>query len=144
MGAMGAHSLSTLLLKNTSIKELLVTGNKLGPQGASILAHTLQFNKSLKKLDLSFNEIGPSGAGALASVFKHVSLVSLNLRCNELGPAGGKLIAKKLRECSDSLKILVVADNHIGQAVACLIGQNFKGSCAELLVNFGHKSKPAA
>ena len=114
-----------------------MTGNKLGAEGASILAHTLQFNKHLMALDMSFNEIGPSGAGALASVFKHLNLARLNLRCNELGPAGGKLIANKLRECSKTLKILVVADNHIGPEVACLIGQNFKGSTADLMRNFG-------
>jgi Ran GTPase-activating protein (RanGAP) involved in mRNA processing and transport len=89
---------------------------------------------------MSFNEIGPSGAGALGSVFKHVNLVSLNLRCNELGPAGGKLIAKNLRDCSDTLKILILADNHIGQAAASLVGQNFKGNTSTLLTMFGHKT----
>ncbi len=120
-----------------------MTGNKLGAQGASVLAHTLQFNKYLEILDLSFNEIGASGAGALGSVFKYIKLVKLNLRCNELGPAGGAIIAKHLRGCSKTLKVLILADNHIGQEAASLIGQNFKGSTADLLTAFGYTPTPA-
>jgi len=53
IGPLGAHFLADSLQKNTTLQELHLYGNELGPEGAKELAQALVGASSLKVLDLT-------------------------------------------------------------------------------------------
>lgn len=52
----GAKSIASGLIKNTSLESLNIKGNVIGDQGIILLANALRQSK-LRELDISLNEI---------------------------------------------------------------------------------------
>ena len=116
IGPSGASAIiAHYLLNNTSLEELDICNNAIGPDGAAAIATAISDNKTLKILQISNNNIGPSGASAIAhSLLNNTSLEELNICKNAIGPDGANAIAKSLTKNS-SLNRLDMKYNCIGE-----------------------------
>ena len=65
-----AAALAAVLEANTTLTNLDLQGNNIGPAGAESLATALKTNRTLTNLDLFGNNIGPTGAESLATALK--------------------------------------------------------------------------
>ena len=93
-----AAVLATVLEANTTLTNLGLQGNNIGPAGAVSLATALKTNTTLTNLDLSYNNIGSAGAESLATALKtNTTLTNLNLSLNNIGPAGTESLATALK-----------------------------------------------
>ncbi|CAH3190781.1 unnamed protein product, partial [Porites lobata] len=98
IGPVGAESLATALKTNTTLTNLDLSYNNLGPAGAESLATALKTNTTLTNLDLFHNNLGPAGAESLATALKtNTTLTNLHLSYNDLGPAGAESLATALK-----------------------------------------------
>ena len=106
---------STLLFKKkTSLKELDLTGNYLGPATAESIGAALTTNTTLICLDLSVNNLGPSGATSLATALKtNTTLTKLYLSDNNLGFSGAESLAAALKTNS-TVTELNLSKNNLG------------------------------
>ena len=106
---------STLLFKNkTSLKELVLTGNYLGPATAESIGAALTTNTTLTCSDLSVNNLGPSGAASLATALKtNTTLTKLYLSDNNLGFSGAESLAAALKTNS-TVTELNLSKNNLG------------------------------
>ncbi|GBP27040.1 Leucine-rich repeat-containing protein 74A [Eumeta japonica] len=79
------YHLGRMLEENFTLKELNLTGCRIGAEGARLLFSGLPVNRSLKRLNVSRNELGDDGAGYLAKAivdgagFRHLNLSYNNL-----------------------------------------------------------------
>eukprot|EP00326_Haptolina_ericina_P025871 CAMPEP_0181197378 /NCGR_PEP_ID=MMETSP1096-20121128/16006_1 /TAXON_ID=156174 ORGANISM="Chrysochromulina ericina, Strain CCMP281" /NCGR_SAMPLE_ID=MMETSP1096 /ASSEMBLY_ACC=CAM_ASM_000453 /LENGTH=123 /DNA_ID=CAMNT_0023287279 /DNA_START=33 /DNA_END=401 /DNA_ORIENTATION=+ len=103
----------------TSLTELSVADNNLGPSGAQAIAEGIKATKSLKKLDISnrkgssSGDIKSEGAKYIAeAIAVNASLTSIDLEWNKLGPEGAKALAPALRD-SPSLTYLCLSYNDL-------------------------------
>ena len=118
IGPAGAESLATALKTNTTLTNLDLQGNNIGPAGAESLATALKTNTTLTNLDLSSNNIGPDGAESLAKALKtNTALTNLYLSGNNVGPAGAESLATVLKT-NTTLTNLHLSGNNIGPAGA--------------------------
>ena len=115
IGPAGAESLATALKTNTTLTNLDLQGNNIGPAGAESLATALKTNTTLTNLDLSCNNnIGPAGAESLATALKtNTTLTKLALSSNNVDPAGAESLAKVLKP-NTSLTNLDLSSDNIG------------------------------
>ena len=114
LGPTSAESLAPALKTNTTLIKLNLSINNLGPAGAESLATVLKTNKTLTKLNLSINNLGPGGAKSLATTLTtNTTLTDLDLGANNLGPAGAKSLAKALQS-NTTLTILYLSRNNLG------------------------------
>ncbi|KIC75377.1 hypothetical protein DB41_HN00090 [Neochlamydia sp. TUME1] len=128
IGPEGASALAKSLENNSSLIKLGLSSNKIGPEGASALAKSLENNSSLIKLGLSSNEIGPEGASTLAkSLESNSSLTELGLSSNKIGPEGANALAKSL-ETNSSLIKLDLSSNKIGPEGASTLAKSLKSN----------------
>ena len=112
-----------VLANNTSLTSLVLGNNYIGNEGAKALAN----NTTLKSLNLSDNQIGPESAKALAN---NTSLSSLDLSYNQIGLEGAKTLAK-----ITSLTSLVLVNNQIGDEGAKILANNTSLSSLDLSYN---------
>ena len=78
-----ATVLATVLEANTTLTNLGLQGNNIGPAGAVSLATALKTNTTLTNLDLSYNNIGSAGAESLATALKtNTTLTNLDVGGN--------------------------------------------------------------
>ena len=113
-----AAVIAAVLEANTTLTNLNLFNNNLGPAGAESLATALKTNKTLTDLYLAGNNLGPAGAESFARALKtNTTLRNLNLSSNNLGPAGAELPARALKR-NKTLTNLYLADNSIGPAGA--------------------------
>lgn len=105
--------LGKFLQKNTTLKQLFLTGANLDDDGVQILAESLHKNQSLQVLCLAHNHIGDKGAEALAKMIESSNLAVLNLQQNRIGPKGAKALAKKLQK-NRRFTCLLLDHNSIG------------------------------
>ena len=118
VGPAGAESLATALKTNTTLTNLDLSHNKVGPAGAESLATELKTNKTLTNLDLSQNNLGPAGAESLATALKtNTTLTNLVLISNELGPADAESLATALKT-NTTLTNLNLSRNNLSPAGA--------------------------
>ncbi|XP_013189038.1 leucine-rich repeat-containing protein 74B-like [Amyelois transitella] len=81
----GCFHLGEMLIDNISLRELNLTGCRIGSTGARRLFHNLHLNQALKSLNLSRNDLGDTGVELLAkAIFKGADLRQLNLSFNKL------------------------------------------------------------
>ena len=87
-------------LNNKTLQTLNVIHGNLGDQGAKAMAGLLTRNKTaLTSLDIDLNHIGPQGAIAMGEALEtNTMLTSLNLHANEIGVTGAYAIAKALAQ----------------------------------------------
>ena len=93
---LGARLLAFLLPHATSLTNLCVRCNELGPEGAAALAAQLRACPALSSLDLAQNYLGAGGAAALAEGLRGSAVTSLNLAFNGVGAGGVAKLAAVL------------------------------------------------
>ena len=103
LGVASAVVIASLIQGNASLTECNLRNNSLGEKGATILCDALRESKvtSMQELNLSDNGIGPAGAKAVAAMAAVVaSPTSLNLAQNNLGGETGYVKAAKVKGAS--------------------------------------------
>ena len=93
------------VLKDWSLKMLIVANNEIGAEGAAALAKALEVNASITNIDLDYNKIGADGAAALAKALEvNASITNIDLNSNQIGD-GAAALAKAL-EVNKNITIL--------------------------------------
>ncbi|OQS07351.1 hypothetical protein THRCLA_00637 [Thraustotheca clavata] len=94
----GIEALAEALAMNSTLTQLDLRNNSIGPDGATILATGLKRNRTLQELDLRWNEIGSVGGHALAEMLQvNRSLVRMHLMGNDVSMATIEVIEACLR-----------------------------------------------
>ena len=141
IGKPGAQALSQALTRQCkALSTLILQGCKIDGTGAEFLAEMVKQNKTLTRLDIPYNNIGPTGAAALAEALPlNRALMQLDLRGNGLGPSGGLALANGLLHARQHhLRVVKVADNKLGEAVASAVAAAMRGTASEGLLGFNH------
>lgn len=97
----GAKELAMFLKGETNLSRLLLEWNNIGlfDHGMIELANALTVNTTLTELDLRNNNIGPTGAQCLAKALRrNTTLTSLDLRWNCIGSVGGQDLVSALEK----------------------------------------------
>ena len=103
----GVILLKRSLLKSSSLREVNLERNRLGPQETMVLCKALESHPHLHSINFSTNNIGDAGAEAVTRLLaKLTSLQSLNLRGNNIGP----LAMQSLCECLNAYNTLTLID----------------------------------
>ena len=113
----GAVELATALCKNTTLRELNLSGNPIGEhvEGVTAIATMLVENKSLTRLLLIDCHISGHGAGELAAALcKNSTLQTLNLDRNPIGVEGASSMSDMLQH-NTSLAWLYMSDDSVGE-----------------------------
>ena len=117
IGPTGAESLATALKTNTTLTHLDLSGNNIAPGGAVSLATALKTNTTLTNLDLQGNNIGPGGAVSLAAALKtNTTLTKLDLQGNNIGPFDAESLATALKTNTTLTNLCLSYGNNIGPA----------------------------
>lgn len=109
-----AEAFAKELRNNMQLKELDMSGNKIGSRGLVALAKILKYTQ-IKMLYLSGGQIGNSGIEALAKVLKDTQILSLNLVSNNIGDVGAVALAAGLKDSKVSW--LNLSYNQIGEVL---------------------------
>ena len=113
----GAVELATALCKNTTLRELHLSGNPIGErvEGVTAVATMLVENKSLTWLGLRGCHISGQGAGELAAALcKNSTLQTVDLDCNPIGVEGASSMSDMLQH-NTSLRQLHMRDDSVGE-----------------------------
>jgi NLR family CARD domain-containing protein 3 len=127
----GGNIIRDLMNGNTTLHELSLKYNALGPQGALGLGQGLasSSNQFLQNLDLSFCSLGNEGlkhlvaavatttssSSSSSSTSCNSSLTNLKLGFNNIeGAEGGRLVMMLLHGFASSLKAISLDGNHLG------------------------------
>lgn len=96
LGDAGVRNLCAALLHHATIKSLGLCCNGIGPEvGTESIAQLLEANKSLRDLSLTGNKIG-SGVAKIAAKLPHTGLTRITLSNNEIDDTGLASIAKAI------------------------------------------------
>ena len=126
IGPAGAESFATALKTNTTLTHLHLFHNNIRPAGAESFATALKTNTTLTNLHLFHNNIGPAGAESLATALKtNTTLTNLYLSDNDIGPAGAESLATALKR-NTTVTHLYLSHNNIGPAGAELLARALK------------------
>ena len=119
IGPAGAESLATALKTNTTLTNLDLLGSNIGSAGAESLAKALKTNATLTNLNLTGNNIDSAGAESLARALKtNTTLTNLSLFYNYIGPAGAESLATALKTNTTLTNLYLSYGNNIGPAGA--------------------------
>ena len=110
----GASALARALLKNSTLKCLVLGSNFIRDSGARAFADALQKNSSLTQLDVSENDIGDLGTEAICKALQsnHV-MTHLILRSNTIDDSGVEALARALQSPATQLSCLGLAGCNI-------------------------------
>ena len=112
-----------LILENKTIETLQLWNNKLCSDGARIIAKAMIKNTSIKALHLGWNSIGDAGASWIARMLnQNCTLEELNIRNNDIQIWGGEILASAL-EANTTLQLIHLDDNRVGTKGAYAISQ---------------------
>ena len=116
-GAAEAAAVASLLCKRKDVELLDLSYNKVDDEGAESLSVMLRENSSLKELNLCGNQIGPGGCAALCAALSSEGgggggILFMDLSCNPLEDDGGRAVAEML-ECNDTLQLLNLSDTEL-------------------------------
>ncbi|XP_024535792.1 leucine-rich repeat-containing protein 45 isoform X1 [Selaginella moellendorffii] len=112
-----ADELAELIRSCEHLQRLLLEGNSIGLARTGILSLTsaIALSSTLTELDLRNNRIGPSFAAALANAIRGTrSLCFIDLRWNSIGPSGAAAFINLLQK-NPSLAGIQLAGNGIPQ-----------------------------
>lgn len=109
----GCFHLGEMLVDNITLKELNLTGCRIGPGGARCLLHNLHLNRSLKTINLSKNQLEDTGVEYLAkAIFKGSDICNVNLSYNKLSGKSVAILAEVI-EINNKLTHLDLSWNTI-------------------------------
>lgn len=95
----GCYHLGEMLLSNSTICKINLSGCRIGPRGGQVLFNFLRYNRALYKLNLAKNELEDEGVEYLArAIIKGADVVNVNLSKN-------KLTAKAVLSLADAFEI---------------------------------------
>ena len=118
VGPAGAESLATAIKTNTTLTNLHLFLNNVGPAVAESLAKALKTNTTLTNLYLAQNNLGPAGTESLATALKtNTTLTNLGFYSNNVGPAGADSLATALKT-NTTLTNLDLSLGNVGPAGA--------------------------
>ena len=134
--------LATALGKNTTLRELHLSGNPIGEQvdGVTAVATMLAENKSLTHLWLKDCHISGQYAGELAAALcKNSTLQHLNLNRNPIGVEG----ASSMSQHNTSLTWLWLSDDSVGEEGVhqLMNGVKYNKTLRELQLSEKYKSE---
>ena len=111
IGPSGASALARALLKNSTLKCLVLASNSIKDSGALAFADALQTNSSLIQLDLFENDIGDLGTEAICKALQsnHV-MTHLILGGNTIRNSGVEALAIALQSPATQLSGLYLVD----------------------------------
>ncbi|XP_044178772.1 protein NLRC3-like [Acropora millepora] len=114
IGPSGASALARALLKNSTLKCLVLGSNSIRNSGAVAFADALQTNSTLTQLDLCENDIGDLGTEAICKALQsnHV-MTHLILGGNTIGDSGVEALARALQSPATQLSGLHLVDCEI-------------------------------
>ncbi|XP_031417523.1 leucine-rich repeat-containing protein 45 [Clupea harengus] len=110
----GAEALGKLLVRNKTIRRLVLEWNALGmwDEAFSIFCEGLATNCNLAQLDLRNNQINHQGAADLAMVLKRNSVLQeLDLRWNNIGLLGGRALLEGLQQNRTLVRLEMAGNN---------------------------------
>ena len=109
------EALGRVLYSDTTLAELNLGDNQLGPEGTmTLIQPLLSANTSLTYLSLENNRIAPKGAKHLAQLLRNnKTILELNLSHNDIGARGIKTLAKGM-DSNTALQRLHLSHNHLG------------------------------
>ncbi|KAJ1480930.1 hypothetical protein T484DRAFT_1809197 [Baffinella frigidus] len=154
----GAASLAQAVSVNTTLTELHLDWNPLGPVGVSHLADALRKNKALRSLNLEASDARDTGARSMGAALplnstlttlildtcnisheggtaiadglrSNQTLASLSLSGNPLGDAGGVALAESLEAGNTSLTRLTVDSSELGLPFFMSIARAMRNGC---------------
>lgn len=130
LGNLSAELCAQLLLgANSSLRRLVLSGNKISNGGAEALAVALHTNTSLQVLDLSTNWIGTSGQHALGKALEtNLSLTSLDLSYNQIRSVHA--LAAALGLGKSALRVLNLSKNQLGVQDGWELGEALRRNCS--------------
>ena len=103
-----------VLKHSSSLLELGMSMNLIGPLGAAMLSESLEFCRHLKLLELCGNNIGPDGVQALVKGLNCcISLRGLDLSDNHINSEGAIVLFDELRNLP-YLEVLCLRKNYFG------------------------------
>ncbi|XP_015766765.1 PREDICTED: nucleotide-binding oligomerization domain-containing protein 2-like [Acropora digitifera] len=104
IGPSGASALAKALMKNSTLKCLVLASNSIEDSGAREFANALRTNSSLTQLDLFENDIGRLGTKEICEALQsnHV-MTDLILSCNTIDDSGVEALAKALQSPATQL-----------------------------------------
>jgi len=116
IGFEGIRCIADMLHTNKTIQILSLEWNVIGSNdaGVGLLAACLEVNSTLKELDIRNNRIGPEGASAVARAMKsNTGLCSIDIRWNEIGTKGGNAFLQSLLNSNKTLCVLKLCGNGV-------------------------------
>lgn len=108
----GIAALATVLMKkDSSVRALDLSDNRIRADGGKALGQMLTVNGSLQELSLRLNRLGDIGGHYFFDGLRRNSGVrSLNLACNELGAEAARSLSEALRS-NEALRSLDISGN---------------------------------
>ncbi|KAI8522599.1 hypothetical protein RHMOL_Rhmol13G0008500 [Rhododendron molle] len=113
----------------TSLSQLEISYNPIGPHGAKALFEVLKSHGNIKTLSLGWCQIGAMGVEFIADALKSNSTIStLDLRANGLGDEGAVCLAQSLKVVNGALTSLDLGFNEIRDDGAFAIARALKAN----------------
>lgn len=120
----GWDVLGEMLISNTSLTKLVLSGCGIGAVGAGALANGLAQSKALESLDLSNNKMGDAGVFSIANAMPpNKSLKMLSLAGCGFGKMGTTSIAAGCIALNNTLEVLNLENNAIFDGGAIVVAQ---------------------
>jgi hypothetical protein len=127
--------ITNALKTNTSLHELIISHNDIGPKGVGLIADALKINETLEFLDVAANSIGFDGTKLIAEALViNKGLKKLNLSVNQISIEGLRLVLDSL-QTNTILQDLHIACNEIGLEGVRLITDFLKAGSKLLTLN---------
>ncbi|KAK7134220.1 hypothetical protein R3I93_017586 [Phoxinus phoxinus] len=114
MRGTGAEALGQLLVRNKTLRRLVLEWNALGmwEEGFSIFCEGLASSSSLTQLDLRNNQMNHQGAAELCVALKRNStLQELDVRWNNMGLLGGRSLLEAMQQNRTLVKLEMAGNN---------------------------------
>ncbi|OXB76421.1 UNVERIFIED_CONTAM: hypothetical protein H355_014136 [Colinus virginianus] len=95
MGTEGAKAFSAMLLENTTVVTLQLSGNEFDDHAAKYLADAITANSKVEVLDLSYNKFGDKAGELLGvAIAENIGLKELKIAWNHFHSEGAVALAK--------------------------------------------------
>lgn len=125
IGFSGAKAIAEAVLMGSTLTELNLVGNTLGPEAASLFGELLSHPTFLQVLDLGTTGLEGHIEPITNALYANQSLRTLKLTANKVDDSGAKLLAEMLRS-NTSLVSLNLAFNNIGDLGLSQMGEALK------------------
>lgn len=124
------------LKKNTSVKRLILSQNKIGDAGAKCIAEVLKVNSRIIQLDLVNNDVGDEGAKFLSLALEtNRSVLMLNLAFNKIGNEGAKALNQMLLQRLVPFQGVILTGNRFDEEQAKFLYQTLNIKHQQSILN---------